>query len=219
MITQILNSTIAYAQELELGAQDAKQVLSSASLFPYAKLTTILFLLYVFLGVCLFAYFVLKRKKQWVPPILLRNFPTSAKAAILLTVFAYCLVHIFALIEIYIVTKIEFKSTSEYFYYMKLPKLLATSHAHFFGHGTMYLITSLIFLFSNLSESWKTFFIVVALSSGLLDVPSWWAIKYAGDNFELFSAVAGTMSVVGWGFMAARIMYEICWQKPTGATS
>lgn len=119
--------------------------------------------------------------------------------------------HIFALWEVYLVTTVDFKSAAEYFYYMKLPKLMATSHAHFFGHGTMYLITSTIFVFSKLRESWKILFIGLALSAGLLDVPSWWAIKYGGGKYEIFSALAGIMSVIGWGFMAVRVLYEVWW--------
>ena len=121
-----------------------------------------------------------------------------------------------ALLEVYMVTNISFKSTSEYFFYMKLPKLLATSHAHFFGHGTMYVITSLVFVFSNLSESWKLIFIMLALSAGLLDVASWWAIKYGGAGYEVFSAIAGIMSVIGWGYMTVRILYELWWVEIFG---
>jgi hypothetical protein len=51
------------------------------------------------------------------------------------------------------------------------------------------------------------------MSAGLLDVPSWWAIKYGGTGYEIFSAVAGAMSVLGWGSMALRIFYEFWWQK------
>ena len=100
------------------------------------------------------------------------------KGAITLGLFAYILVHILAIWEVYLITKVSFKSTSEYFFYMKLPKLVATSHAHFFGQGTMYLLTSLIFVFSKLKENWKLVFICLAMSAGLLDVPSWWATKY-----------------------------------------
>ncbi|RPJ67737.1 MAG: hypothetical protein EHM20_17230 [Alphaproteobacteria bacterium] len=201
----------ASAQGLDLGLEEVGKIVSVESLFPYANLTLILFVIYFGLGIFLFAFFIMKKKKAWTPPVLLQDFPFSAKAAISLGLFAYTLVHVFALMEVYLVTKVSFKSTSEYFFYMKLPKLVATSHAHFFGHGTMYLATSLIFIFSKLKESWKVIFITLALSAGLLDVPSWWAIKYGGSQYEIFSALAGIMSMIGWGFMASRIIYEIWW--------
>lgn len=193
---------------LELGLEKAEKVVSVESLFPHANLTLILFTIYLALGIGLLAFFFMKKKKAWTPPIFLQEFPFNAKAAITLGLFAYSFVHVFALLEVYLLTTVSFKSTSEYFFYMKLPKLVATSHAHFFGHGTMYLVTSLIFVFSKLKESWKLVFITLAMSAGLLDVPSWWATKYGGGQYELFSGLAGMMSLFGWGFMALRICYE-----------
>lgn len=206
-------ATRSMAQDLEFGTQDSAQIVSPESLFPFANMTLILFSIYFICGLSLLAYFFLKKRKDWTPPILLEGFPLSAKVAVTLALIAYGLVHVFALLEVYLVTKVTFKSASEYFFYMKLPKLAVTSHTHFFGHGTMYFITSLIFIFSKMNEFWKIVFIGIALSAGLLDVPSWWAIKYGGSRYELFSALAGMMSVVGWGFMAARILYEVWWTE------
>ena len=196
---------------LDLGLEEAGKVVSSESLFPHAHLTLILFSIYLIIGVALIFFFFFKKRREWTPSVFLQDFPFSAKAAITLGLLSYSFVHILALIEVYLMTTVSFKSTSEYFFYMKLPKLAATSHAHFFGHGTMYLITSLIFIFSRLKESWKLVFISLAMSAGLLDVPSWWAIKYGGDQYEFFSGIAGIMSVLGWGGMAIRIFYEIWW--------
>ncbi len=204
------------SQGLNLGVEEASKVVSSESLFPYANLTLILFSIYVIIGVALIAFFFFKRKKEWTPPVLLKDFPSSAKAAITLALFAYSFVHILALLEVYLMTKVSFKSTPEYFFYMKLPKLVSISHAHFFGHGTMYLVTSLIFIFSRLKESWKLVFISLSLSAGLLDVPSWWAIKYGGDQYEIFSGLAGMMSAIGFGYMALRICYELWWDECFG---
>lgn len=208
--------TKAQSLVLDLGMEQADKVVSSESLFPFANLTLIIFSIYVLLGIALILFFFLKKKKEWKPPLLLQDFPFSAKIAITLGLISYGLVHVFALIDVYLVTKTSFKSSSEYFFYMKLPKLVATSHAHFFGHGTMYMTTSLIFVFSKLKEFWKLIFISLALSAGLLDVPSWWAIKYGGGQYEFFSGLAGVMSVVGWGTMAIRISYELWWLELFG---
>lgn len=204
---------IRLAQNMDLGTQDPTQVVSAESMIPFANQTALYFSIYLILGVAILAFFLLKKKKEWTPPFFLEAFPRSAKIAITLAIFSYGLVHIFALWEVYLVTTVDFKSAGEYFYYMKLQKLMATSHAHFFGHGTMYLITSLIFIFSRLRESWKVIFITLALAAGLLDVPSWWAIKYGGNKYEIFSALAGMMSVIGWGFMAIRILFEVWWSE------
>lgn len=201
------------AQELDLGTQDAALVVSPASSYPYVTITLISFSIFVILGLSLLAFFLLKKQKPWSPPVSLENFPGSAKVAMTLTLISYALVHAFALLEVYSVTRVTFKTVSEYFFYMTLPKLMAISHAHFFGHGTMYLITSAFFIFSKVSEFWKILFISLALSAGLLDVGSWWAIKYGGGKYEMFSALAGIMSVIGWGFMTVRTTYELWWTE------
>lgn len=198
-------------QNLDFGTQDPTQIISTESMYPQSQLTLILFIIYALCGIGLISFLILKKRKEWSPPILLENLPMSAKAAITLVLISYVLVHVFALFEVYLKSRIDFKSTTEYFFYMKLTKLVATSHAHFFGHGTMYFLTSLIFIFSRLREHWKIIFISLAMAAGLLDVPSWWAIKYGSEYYEIFSALAGTLSLTGWGFMTARISYEIWW--------
>lgn len=213
LIGNLLFAGRAGAQTLDFGTQDAAQIISAESLFPFARMTLIFFSLYLISGISLLAYFLLKKRKEWTPPIFLQNLPLSAKVAVTLVLISYGLVHLLALLEVYLVTRTAFSSSAEYFFYMKLPKLAATSHAHFFGHGTMYLVTSLVFVFSRLREFWKTIFITLALSAGLLDVPSWWAIKYGGSRYEIFSALAGIMSVIGWGFMSLRILYETWWAE------
>ncbi len=204
------------AQGLELGPEDATKVISDATQFPFANLVLILFSVYLILGILFFIFAFLKRKPDWKPPVFLERFPVSAKMAISLALASFGLVHLLSLLEVYLVTRVSFKSSSEYFFYMKLPKLAATSHAHFFGHATMYLITSLIFIFSKLSEIWKLLFMGLALSAGLIDVPAWWAIKYGGGGYEVVSAIAGTMSVLGWGFMASRTLFEMWWIELKG---
>lgn len=180
---------------------------------PYAQMAIVIFFAYLALGLALAGFLVFKKKRAWEPPWKLKGLPDSAKAIVTLLLVAYALVFVFSLLEVYLKTRVSFNSAEEYFYYMSLSKLVATSHAHFFGHGTMYALTSIIFLLTTISEKWKVVFIVMALSAGLLDVPSWWMIKYAGGRFEAFSALAGMMSVIGWSFMAARILYELWFKK------
>lgn len=211
--------THSEGQVLDFGEQDPTQIISAEVQFPYENLALVLFIAYLICGFALVLFFIFKKRKEWVPFVLLENFPLSAKTAVTLALISYFLVHALALLEVYLVTNVAFKSASEYFFYMKLPKMVATSHAHFFGHGTMYLITSFIFIFSKVREFWKIVFIAIALSAGLLDVPSWWVIKYGGSQYEIFSAIAGIMSIIGWGFMTLRILYEVWWIEIFGSQS
>ena len=209
LLAACIFSVRSMAQDLELGAQNAAEVVSPETLMPFRNLTSILFPIFIVVGLAVFAFIFFKSQKTWRSPLNLSSFPSSAKLAISLTLFSYGLVHILGLSEAYLVSTISFKTASEYFFYMKLAKLVATSHAHLFGHGTMYALTSGTFIFSRIGERWKIAIIGLALGAGLLDVPSWWAIKYGGGGYEIFSGLAGVMSVIGWGSMAAVIIYEL----------
>lgn len=156
---------------------------------------------------------IFKKKKNWQPSFYLSDFPDPAKAVLTLAMGAYALVHIFSLLEVYLKTRVQFTSAHEYFSYMSAVKLAATSHAHFFGHATMYALTATAFLLTRQSERAKTVFVCLALASGLLDVPSWWMIKYMGDSWEVFSMIAGVFAAVGWGYMSLRVLYELWFFK------
>jgi len=175
----------------------------------YKTVAIVGFLAYLALGLALVFFLIFKKKKNWQSPINPAALPDPIKALITLVLTAYGLVHVLSFIEVYLKTRVQFTSAGEYFSYMSLAKLVATSHAHYFGHATMYALTAAVFLFTRLSERTKTIFICLALSGGLLDVPSWWMIKYAGDSWEFFSALAGAMSTIGWGFMTLRILWEL----------
>lgn len=209
----ILQPALCRGQGLDLGAAGTGAVAEAGSQYAHAGLAIGIFAVYLALGAALLGFLIFKKKKPWLSPLNLRELPDSAKTIGTLAIAAYGLVHIFAMLEAYTQTRVVFSSAAEYFFYMKAVKLIATSHAHLFGHATMYALTSLAFIFTSLSERWKVLFISLAMGAGLLDVPSWWMIKYAGGGFEAFSALAGAMSAAGWGFMAARIVFELWFQK------
>lgn len=213
-----LSPAICRGQGLNLGEADPRTVVDAASQYAHSGPAMWIFAAYLALGAALLGFLVFKNKKPWAPPVKLRDLPDSAKTVGTLAIAAYGLVHVFALLEAYTQSKVVFPSAAEYFFYMKPVKLIATSHAHLFGHGTMYALTSAAFLFTSLSERWKVILICMAMGAGLLDVPSWWMIKYAGGGFEAFSALAGAMSAGGWGFMASRILFEL-WFGKEGANA
>lgn len=171
------------------------------------------FLLYLTALFGFILYFTLRKKPAWKPPLTLSQFPDPAKLAAALLLFAYALVHVLAGGEAYLKSRESFASAEEYFHYMSLVKLAATSHAHLFGHGTMYFLTSVLFLFSTVSVRTKTLLIGLSLAAGLIDVPAWWMIKYYGGFWEIFAGLSGLLYVAGWGCMAARIIWEL--RKPS----
>ena len=110
IISVIFFPFVSFSQELDLGVQEAGQVISKETLFPFAKLTMICFSIYVILGISLLVFFFLKNKRTWRPPVFLENFPLTAKAAITLTAVAYSFVHVLALLEALSIAQLKFIS-------------------------------------------------------------------------------------------------------------
>ncbi|MBI4368952.1 MAG: hypothetical protein HY547_01840 [Elusimicrobia bacterium] len=151
----------------------------------------------------------------WESPWPLGEWPSFLKVAATLPLLSYALVHSLSAWEVFLKTRTDFSSAGEYFYYMSLPKLVATSHAHLFGHATMYGLTSAVFSMTRLRGRAKTFIIGAALCGGLIDVPSWWMMKYYGDKWEAFAALSGALYSAGWAIMAGRILWEL-WGRREG---
>ncbi len=202
-------------ESLDLGLAASAPIVDAASRYPHSSLAIVLFVFYVLFGLFILWRLVSKAVGKWIPPVSLSQWPPSGKALATLLLIAFGLVHVFALMEIYLQSRVSFTSTEEYFFYMSPTKLAATSHAHFFGHAVMYGLTSFMFLFTGVGERWKVLVIALTLAGGLLDVPSWWMIKYAGGRFEVFSILAAALSSTGWLMMASRIAFEIHFSKKT----
>ncbi len=222
----ILVGGTLFGQPLDLGDPAGQPIVDITERFPHRGTALICFALYLAALASLLVFLLTRSPRPWTPPTApsllapapgtdhrataVPEFPVSGKALLTLVIVAFGLVHLFSVIEVFLQTQVIYTSAEEYFFYMPLAKLAGTSHAHFFGHATMYGLMSLMFLFTTVSERWKIRWICLALAGGLLDVPSWWMIKYAGGGFEWVSGIAGTMYAIGWSAMALRLLYE-CW--------
>ena len=140
------------------------------------------------------------------------------KAAITTAIAIFSLGHFFAMLDVYLVTQVEFAGAEEFFGIMRLPHLVALSHSHLFGHSMVYIITAFIFVFTRLPEKLKTLIVFAALFGGVLDVASWWVIKYIGPYMEIQSMLGGMMMAGGFVFMAVVLIYEFWIRNPENPT-
>ncbi len=189
-----------------------ESVKTEASLYPHrleasAILFPSLLVLLLFGGVILF----LKRdeEKSLSKRFSLADLSVSAKAAITLTLVSFGLVHIFSVLTVFLKTHVAFESTQAYFFYMPIHQLAALSHAHFFGHGVMYILTAVAFLFTSLPERVKRFVVLLAPSGAILDTMSWWGIKLISSKFEILSFIAGSLLSLGFIVMAVVIFVQL----------
>lgn len=113
----------------------------------------------------------------------------------------------------FIQTTVVNTSAEEYFSYLKATKLVSLSHPHFFGYSTLYFLTGLLFLFTKQPKAIKTILPGLVVFAALLDIVSWWGIKYVSSKIEILSMLAGIVFVGGFLYMAIVIFYELWFRK------
>ena len=113
----------------------------------------------------------------------------------------------------YIQTNVVNTSAEEYFSYLKTTKLVSLSHPHFFGYATLYFLTGLLFLFTHQNKVIKTILPGLVVLSALLDIISWWGIKYVSPQIEILTVGAGIIFGGGFFYMALVIFYELWLRK------
>lgn len=182
---------------------------------PWWHLALTIFLILLLLGLVYFSprianLFSRGREKGFSYDI--GTLPLVAKVAITIQLATYGLVHILAVLDVYMQSQVIAKTAYEYFFYMKVGRLLGLSHAHLFGHAAMYALVILPFLFTKLKEVWKIRIVSAALLAAVFDVGSWWAIKYTSNILERLSMVCGMLVSIGFTAMALTIFYEM-WLK------
>lgn len=177
-------------------------------------------LFYVFPAILFGIVFVLifilwikaKNAPQW-QPFFLGQLPPSFKLMITIFLSVYGLVHIVALINVYIQTRIVYPGAAEYFFYMPIQKLTGITHAHLFGLTTMYALTSVAFMFTRAKERIKIPVIAAAFLGAPFDLYSWWLIKYQGAQYEVMSAFSGGTFSLAFLTMFTFIMLELWFLK------
>ncbi len=153
-----------------------------------------------------------KNYSQW-KPFFLGDLPPSFKLLITIFFSVYGLVHVVALINVYIQTRIVYPSVGEYFFYMPIQKLTGTTHAHLFGLTTMYALTSVVFMFTSAKERLKIPVIAAAFLGAPFDLYSWWLIKFLGEKYEIMSAFSGGTISTAFLIMYGFVIYELWFKK------
>lgn len=184
---------------------------------PFFYILPAIFFVIVFILI-LILWLKAKNISKW-HPFFLGRLPPSFKLLITLCFSVYGLVHIGALINVYIQTRVVYPSVAEYFFYMPIQKLTGITHAHLFGHATMYVLTAIAFMFTRASERIKIPVIAAAFLGAPFDIYSWWLIKYLGAKYEILSAVSGAAISSAFLTMYIFVMLELWFRKePCKAT-
>ncbi|HSW14108.1 MAG TPA: hypothetical protein VLI06_14780 [Solimonas sp.] len=147
----------------------------------------------------------------------LRELPPAAKRGIAMAVVMFGIAFCFGASEIWYQLRLH-GSAEAYFAQMSLGKLIAFTHAHLFGFTTSFFIIGIPFSMQfNHLQSYQWIF-PVGLTASVVDVMSWWGIKYIAPSFEWVSMFCGILFSVSYLFMLIGLLRvllfpEVIWRS------
>ena len=146
-----------------------------------------------------------------------RTLPVPIKLVATALLAVYGLTHILGAASAWVQTNDVYASSSEYFFYLKTPRLLSLSHAHLMGLGTMEGLVALAYAGSRADGPWPRGIITLAFLGIVGDVSSWWLMKFAGDAFDVLADVSGAGFAVAFSWMAVRLAWDLWFSAPEAA--
>lgn len=130
----------------------------------------------------------------------LHYYPTGVKRGLAMAITMYAIAFVFGAAEISYQLHVH-GSAEEYFAAMSLGKLIAFTHAHLFGFTTSFLVIGVPFSM-QFNHLWQYQWIFpLGLAAALVDVMSWWGIKFVSPNFEVISMLCGIIFSLTYLYM------------------
>lgn len=147
----------------------------------------------------------------------LHDFSTGVKRGLAMAVTIYGIAFAFGASEIAVQLHYH-GSAEEYFLNMSLAKLIAFTHAHLFGFTTSFLVIGVPFSM-QFNHLWPYQWIFpLGLVAALVDVMSWWGIKYVAPSFELVSMGCGIVFSLTYLYMLIGILRVLLFPQVVWAT-
>jgi len=130
----------------------------------------------------------------------LHDLPIAAQRGIGMAVVLYGIALFFGAMEAHYQVKLHGDAVS-YFKQMGIGKLIAFTHAHLFGFTTSFFIVGIPFSlhFSRLKVYQWIF--PIGLIASLIDIMSWWGMKYVSENFAYITWGCGLVFTVCYVWM------------------
>lgn len=135
----------------------------------------------------------------------LHHYPTGVKRGLAMAVVFFGIAFCFGASEIWYQLQLH-GSTEEYFRQMSLGKLIAFTHAHLFGFTTSFLVIGVPFSMQFNHIRIYQWIFPVGLTASIIDVMSWWGIKYVSANFEVITMACGVVFSLSYLYMLLGIL-------------
>lgn len=138
--------------------------------------------------------------KHSIESLNLHGYPTGVKRGLAMAITIYAIAFAFGASMIVYQLHIH-GSTADYFAQMSTGKLIAFTHAHLFGFTTSFLVIGVPFSM-QFNHLWAYQWIFpLGLAAALVDVMSWWGIKFLSPNFEVISIICGIIFSLTYLYM------------------
>lgn len=135
----------------------------------------------------------------------LHGFSTGVKRGLAMAITLYAIAFVFGASEIAYQLHLH-GDAQAYFDNMSLGKLIAFTHAHLFGFTTSFLVIGVPFSM-QFNHLWPYQWIFpLGLAAALVDVMSWWGIKYLSPNFEVISMLCGIVFSLTYLYMLVGLL-------------
>ncbi len=135
----------------------------------------------------------------------LYELPTGIRRGLAMSIVMYGIAFLFGALEIKYQLNMH-GSAEAYFANMSHGKLIAFTHAHLFGFTTSFLIIGFPFSMQFPHLRWYQAMMPIGLAAALIDVASWWGIKYVSINFEWVSMICGILFSLTYVFMLVALL-------------
>ncbi len=145
----------------------------------------------------------------------LRNFPTAAKRGMALAVVLFGVAFAFGASQI-VYQLAYFDNSAQYIASMSVSKLIVMTHAHLFGFTTAFFIVGIPFSMQFNHIRLYQWIFPIGLAASLVDIMSWWAIKFIDHSFEAVSLVcaflfSGSYLWMLIGLLRTLLFPEVIW--------
>lgn len=163
------------------------------------------------LALFLFYFFIIWLNRVTVPfvvskeSITLYHYPTGVKRGLAIALCLYGVAFVFGASEIAYQLEL-YGDGATYFEQMSLGKIIAFTHAHLFGFTTSFLIIGIPFSMQFNHIRWYQMVFPAGLAAAVVDVMSWWGIKYLHPNYEYVSVFCGIVFSLTYLFMLLALL-------------
>ncbi len=129
-------------------------------------------------------------------------------------VIGICLAAAAGTATVFYQTKIANPTVEEYFSFLNVDRLLVITHVHIFGYSTMGFILWILGRRQGAAAN-RLFGTILGLTvgAGILDILSWWAVRYVSPAFRFLTFAMGGAFVGGIMFSGLMVLLA-CRRNP-----